>query len=263
MTNQPPAQAFPFRSFVINLDRQPERMAEFRTWNETCGLPIERFPAIDGNTLDEATRLSVTDIPQLTWGAVASAMSHRDLWRLAADTFQTIVIFEDDAVLRLDIASAIPRMIGSLTGFWDIILLGINTNSVFELRAGEKLGAGPRFTAYPSREELVRFRGLDAPPHLHRLGYAFGLPGYMISPLGARKLLELCFPIRERGIKIPGLEHLRGPGTLDVLLNAFYSTVTAYVAWPPLVLTPNDPVTSGTQNETRRGRSKIGPRVRR
>jgi GR25 family glycosyltransferase involved in LPS biosynthesis len=242
--------AFPYRGFVINLDREPQRMAAFRAWNDAAGLPIERFPAIDGAKLDQAARLSITDIPQLTWGAVGSAMSHRNLWRIAAETFQTIVVFEDDAVLRLDIADAISRLIGSLTGFWDIILLGVNTDSVFELRPGEQLGPGPKFSAYPSREELTWFRGLDMPPRLHRLGYAFGLPGYMISPLGARKLLELCFPIRERGIRIPGLPQLRGPGTLDVLLNAFYGVVTAYVAWPPLVLTPNEPTTSGTRHDS-------------
>ena len=39
---------FPYPCYVINLDRQPERLAAFREWNAGCGLDIKRFAAVEG-----------------------------------------------------------------------------------------------------------------------------------------------------------------------------------------------------------------------
>lgn len=247
MTDAIPAPSFPYRCFVINLDRQPERLAEFRAWNDACGLPIERFPAIDGNMLDDATWKALTLAPEVhTKGAFGGALSHRALWQVAAETFQTVMVFEDDAVLRLDIAEATQSILQSISGFWDIILLGVNTNALLVLRPGETPPQGSAYSPYPPRDELIAFREERLPTRAYRLSYAFGIPGYLVSPLGARKLLELCFPIRDRSIFVPGLRMPVGPSTIDALMNAFYSTLTSYVVWPPLVLPPNDPASSGT-----------------
>jgi hypothetical protein len=34
--------------------------------------------------------------------------------------------------------------------------------------------------------------------------------------------------------------------TIDTMMNIFYASLDAYVCLPPLVMTPNDPATSGT-----------------
>ena len=51
----PSAPAKPYESFVINLDRRAEKLAEFYRWNADCGLTIQRFAAVDGATPAKAS----------------------------------------------------------------------------------------------------------------------------------------------------------------------------------------------------------------
>ena len=80
-----------------DIDRQPERLAEFRQWNGGCGLTIQRFPAVDGATVDEATRRTVvTDdaySANPSIGGVGCRLSHQRLWKYSTDVFKPIVVF--------------------------------------------------------------------------------------------------------------------------------------------------------------------------
>ena len=72
MPTAPGQKPFPYPCHVINLERQPERLAEFRRWNADCGLTIERFPAVDGSALDEAARRQVS-LMDSTPGTIGNA----------------------------------------------------------------------------------------------------------------------------------------------------------------------------------------------
>ena len=89
------------RAYVINLDRNPERLATFRGRYAASGLPhpLERFPALDGRALDydavvhPAARAELDEVlatgrrrrhEQLTPGAVGCYHSHLACWRAAA-----------------------------------------------------------------------------------------------------------------------------------------------------------------------------------
>lgn len=245
MTSSSPTRPFPYPCYVINLDRQPERLATFRQWNDGCGLAIERFPAIDGAGLDEAARRRVTTIDGMRPGVLGNAASHKVLWEQTVDRMRPHVIFEDDAVLRSDIAEALPAAIAKIGGFWDILLLGFNTNAGLYLRPGEHLPGSIEFEYYPSEARLRAHRDARDEVRPYRLANAFGACGYAISPLGARKLLQQCFPIMKRLLVIRNRPALVVT-TIDGPMNVAYPMIDAYICLPPLVMTPNDPATSST-----------------
>ncbi len=244
---QEPAR-FPYECVVINLDRQPERLAEFWEWNKGCGLEIERFSAVDGATLDEMTRRSVSISDRLTKGMIGSALSHKRIWRRVVETARPLVAFEDDAVLRGDIAEALPQVLSLVQarGAWDIILLGFNTNTRPNLATGERLVTPLRFVDYPKPEHLRAHRESRIPVVPYRLSNAFGICGYVLSPTGARKLLDRCFPIDDRFIYPRELDHPVMVTTVDTMMYSIYATMDAYLCLPPLVMTQNDPGASTT-----------------
>jgi glycosyl transferase family 25 len=237
---------FPYPCFVINLDRQPERLAAFRQWNDGCGLEIERFAAVDGRTLDEAARRALILFEPPSAGTYGLAASHKLLWERTVEAGRPHVILEDDAVLRSDIADELPRVIGRIGGFWDIILLGFNTNAPLHLRSGERYRGRPiHFEPYPNETQLRDHRQSRGDVEPYRLAHAFGVCGYIVSPMGARKLLVACFPVKGRTLFMPDGRLIKTP-TVDSETNAIYATIDAYVCLPPLVMTPNDPATSST-----------------
>ncbi len=239
----------PYPAYVINLDRQPERYARFVAWNGGAGVGIERVSGSDGATMDEATRATVSVGANYTPGAVGVAHAHKRLWAKAAELGRPVLVFEDDAVLRGDFADALPPLVASLKVFWDIILLGVNTDAVLVAPPGRQVDAAAPYGAYPGEAELARFRDSRDPPSLLRLQHAFGLCGYLVSPKGAARLSERCFPMRDTAIVSPVMKGAYPAQGLDSLLNAHYAAVEAFVCWPPLVLTPNEQKTSGTLSE--------------
>ncbi len=65
------------RVVVINLDRSPERLAEFGAEAARCGLDFERLPAIDGRLLADRdiARWSTPGLSSSRSGAARSASS--------------------------------------------------------------------------------------------------------------------------------------------------------------------------------------------
>jgi hypothetical protein len=91
---------------------------------------------------------------------------------------------------------------------------------------------------------LHEFQELDYSVLPVRVLGVFGLPCYTISPQGARRFSELCFPLRRECIPVPSLGWNLRNANIDALMNKHYGSLTAYVAIPPLVWTENDKRTS-------------------
>ena len=112
----------------INLDRSPERLAEFKTLNAHL-TNCERFPAIDGRTLDIPTLvekgLVTADIVRdYTIGNVGAAMSNIGLWDRAISSGQIVTAAEDDAIFNFGFERQAAEIIGRLPDDWDFILWG-------------------------------------------------------------------------------------------------------------------------------------------
>ena len=146
----PPAP--PERAYVINLDRNHERLATFGERYASSGLPhpLERFPAVDGRALDAsdydaivhpAARAELDEVlatgkrrrhEQLTPGAVGCYHSHMSCWREAAARGErTVLVFEDDARLAPGVATAMLdtlRAADAAAPDWDVLLFGYETS---------------------------------------------------------------------------------------------------------------------------------------
>lgn len=97
------------KGYVINLDRSTERLSTFRRRSEEAGLLFERFPGVDGASLDEDlladwTRLARRWAP-VTVAEVGTFLSHRGVWqRVAEGSDAWALVVEDDVVFSLDCA---------------------------------------------------------------------------------------------------------------------------------------------------------------
>ena len=169
------------RALVINLDRSPDRLAAFEAEAARCGLVFTRMAAVDGAKLS-AKDVAAVRSPRFRFqpagpGEVATFMSHRAAWRMAADgPGEWTAIFEDDVRLADDIA-AVLTAIDTRGPDGDIIRLETTLRRVVIDEAGWPLMPG---------------RGL------HRVwSWHGGMAGYVVNRDGAARLLTMTEAIAD------------------------------------------------------------------
>ena len=96
--------------FVINLDRQPERLNRMEQMFEDLGLQFSRVSAVDRKKLsiEEIRNWQCREagVPHLRPGETACFLSHRDCWRrIVNEGLPYAAIFEDDIHLGADAAA--------------------------------------------------------------------------------------------------------------------------------------------------------------
>jgi glycosyl transferase, family 25 len=234
--------------FVINLDRNPERLQAFERINPHLG-DAKRWPASEGKTVNHAdllTRKLFAEPITYTNGAIGNALSHLGLWERAAKSPSYITVLEDDAIVHKDFETIAPQLIAELAPDWDFILWGWNFDTVmsFDLFAGTPCAA--HFSQNDLRTNWDSIQKNAVRPALHRLHYAFGTIGYSISTTGAKKLAKLALPIKPFLYKIPAFDLEIQNDALDCVLATQYGHVNAYACFPPLILTRNDRTQSTT-----------------
>lgn len=79
------------RSYVINLDRNPQRMALISRRFKELGILFERFPAVDGRQISDTDLKSFADcrpainrISVWSKGSMGCFLSHYKIWQIAA-----------------------------------------------------------------------------------------------------------------------------------------------------------------------------------
>ena len=129
-------------AFVINLDRDTERLKRVSLRFETAKINVERFPAIE--------RPRDSSDPKA--GHRACAYSHRRVMELALERgYQRFLVFEDDVLLRDDVAARCRELIPLLDSTsWDIFHLGLS------MRKGELIAP--------------HLKGVEEGGHMHAYG---------------------------------------------------------------------------------------------
>lgn len=159
--------------FVINLDRDRDRLTRMIAECDRVGLAFERFAAVDGRHLEADLRDQFFDgntqhEPAFTPGEIGCYASHLRLHRLLEDSdTEFALILEDDVQLSDDLVPTIEAAV-SAVGDWDIIRLSNATKSVVQPIA--PLGNG---------RELVRYWTVPN-----------GTGAYLINRTGAIKFAE-------------------------------------------------------------------------
>jgi arabinogalactan endo-1,4-beta-galactosidase len=181
--------------FVINLDRDVERLAGITGNLNVLGVPFARWPATDGATLDyaeaETDGVLIRDFGPHATAEAACGVSHIRLWRHVVEhNIPWALVLEDDARLAAPLPDRIAHW--ELPADADLVLLNA------------RAAAGP-----------VRRRG-------QRLSYAdviggAGTEGYLVSLRGAQLLLAVTRPLAN---------------PLDFQMYAHIATVRAHDRYP-------------------------------
>jgi glycosyl transferase, family 25 len=252
-----PADSFDktFQCHVISLRKTPKKAADFFERAKPTRLNFNLFEGIDGAVLsdDEAVRSGIVarNTNGYTRGMIGCAASHLALWKQCGSGERNFIIFEDDAFIRHDFKEQVEALISNRHD-WDIVLFGFNTDSLLDIQMAQHCRfAGVFSCPFPSADQLASFVRETDELRLYRLHNAFGGCGYGISPRGARKFMQVVFPLDNRPVFIPYWKNTLGSDTFvcrtrDMVMNCYYSQFSSYVCFPPLVLSPNDPQQSST-----------------
>lgn len=235
---------------VISLTRTPERLAEFRRQNDSK-IQFDVFPAIDGREITPQQLASTgyfDGTVSYTQGAIGNALSHLQLWERIGQGEFPVTICEDDAIFHGRFVEQSGRLLMQLKVDWDLVAWGWNFNAILFAELLPKLTRCLfELDQGVMRHNVLQYVQSEVNPNIFKLLNAFGTVCYTISPSGARKFTEKILPIRRLDLFNPRLNRLLPNTALDVMMNHFYAELDCFVAFPPLVLTLNDLVTSTVQ----------------
>jgi len=230
------------RMYVINLDRSPDRLANFHRRNAHL-LDVVRFPAIDARTLDRKQLIkdgSIATDCDYKGGFLGSAMSHISLWRKAAAEEQAITVVEDDVVVSRHFGERSQAYLASLPTDWDFVQWGWNFDAFLWVDViPQIITSQMAFDIHQLRQHINDFQNADTIPAPVRLLHSFGIHSYSVTPKGARALLSHCLPLDARLIELPGFGVRFHNNSLDCVMNGAYPSMKAFVCMPPLVAAEN------------------------
>lgn len=155
---------------------------------ELAGL-CERFEAVDGrkikiedigsDIITESARASIISQKQrvygisLTYGSLGCALSHKKIWEECSQGNKPYLIFEDDIIVRPSFNNQFPKIIDKLQVLnFDLFYLAYNN--------------------IPGLRKTTIDAVITKPA-----GLITGTYGYIVSPKGAQKLLNI-FPINKQ-----------------------------------------------------------------
>lgn len=239
------------RTYLINLDRTPERLADFHRVNAHL-KDVTRFSAVDGRTIDRrklVERGILAEDVRYTDGAIGNTLSHLRLWNRAIELREPITVAEDDAIFHYQFESLAPEVISQLPADWHIIWWGWNFDActIFDFLPGLSM-ISACLTANQISSRRDTFQNMPVRPAPYRLLCCFGTPCYSVSPAGAERLTSLALPIRHFTITIQGVGEIHN-SSIDIVLISICRQINAYASFPPLILTPNERSKSTVQNQ--------------
>lgn len=228
---------------VITLERTPERFRQFCKWNPA--QKIRRFWAADGTKIVRERYIRdglITRANEYLPGALGAAASHVTLWRSCARGDEIFHIVEDDVVLRGDFWRTAKALLGTLPDDWDIVLWSHNLD--WPVVAGPVLGGENMIIQYGAKDTVTKldaFKTMTDAAVLLPLLSAAGIGSYSLSPRGAARLLSMCLPIGNTQARFAVEDQLGWNNTgIDVEMARHYAKLRAYIAVPPLAVTPNE-----------------------
>lgn len=167
-----------FVTYVLNLDRHPDRLARMTQQATDAGIGFERIPAVDASLLSDRAMDALVapngPIPRMPKGARACTASHIDMYRrfLKTDADYALIL-EDDAMLSPDLGADVAGLVQD--GDFDIL----NLNRQTPRGAVKKLVVG---------RQGRQVAGFD----VRRLaGIHYGTAGYLISRHAAQVVLSV------------------------------------------------------------------------
>jgi len=111
--------------YVINLDKDTERLRRIDRQLRAQGIEYERFSAIVGSQVASDSRLNPLCNQFCTDGMKGCALSHHTIWERAIEHgYTSILIFEDDAIVPDDLNERMRSTMSRLPSQWDLVYIG-------------------------------------------------------------------------------------------------------------------------------------------
>ena len=158
------------QTFVINLDRDNDRMAHMCAQLRAAGLEFTRFPAIDGANLPAHLQAYFARCRTLSPGEIGCYASHLEICRMVAAGAapSPLLVLEDDVALSPGFADTLERLLAALPAKWDFVRL-----------------------SYPTKRATIHVAPLTRGFDLVRYTQVPTSTGaYLLSASGARKFLK-------------------------------------------------------------------------
>ena len=243
--------------FAITMDKQGRRFRSFVENN--AHLKIEPFEAIKGNKLSEmeilkenlATSEFLSNNDLFSYGAIGCAASHKKIWERSMKEGKDFLVFEDDCFVHPQIQLFIDSN-KKILQTSDICFFGLTTNSVMQVKSKQDL----EFTsiyfnpAYPKPEWINNaFSKTDINKIIfNKLIIGFGFWAYYLTPKGAKKLIELIFPLSLKTTPIPLINHGHPQNMPCISIDrsgcAIYKKIDALMTYPFLAYNQNINISS-------------------
>jgi GR25 family glycosyltransferase involved in LPS biosynthesis len=235
---------------VISLERTPERLAAFRKLNVQLQHVVV-FKGVDGSNLsreDLEARGFIAEAKHYSTGALGCMMSHTTLWEHAATTGEITTVCEDDAIFNLDFRNRAMELMSGLPNDTDIIYWGWNfdAHAAIEVIPGMP-SCATTFGKNPQVGDIAAFQHARVSPSAYRLRRALGSVCYTITPIGARRLRQLCLPVKSEVWDFPEIKLRIANVGLDVGMANALPSIKAFCSFPPLVMSLNDAYQSTIQ----------------
>lgn len=208
------------KTYVINLEKRPDRLKYISEQLDQLGLEYERVEAVDGSSLERPyplfneKRFLLDQKKHVVSGEIGCALSHREIWKkIVANNESHALILEDD----IEVNSDIKKLLGDINSIEKFDFLNVSSAEPYsssEEKIRNLLDDGvekrpPVFSSFRSRWRELEWRRKWRVFQLHRTASGLFLcevdpapalgSGYILSVHGAKQLLkvteEMSFPV--------------------------------------------------------------------
>jgi GR25 family glycosyltransferase involved in LPS biosynthesis len=157
--------------YVINMDKDVERMKTFDEQMVRNGIRYKRISAVKGTDVKENKHMTEFCKIYCTDGIKGCALSHRLIWDdMVKNNYSRVCIFEDDALLSETFRADFPEIWKELPTTFDLFFMGCN------MKCGDK---------HTFSKLIVMAEGNEPAKHISpsmlKVGGTVGTHGYMIS----------------------------------------------------------------------------------
>jgi GR25 family glycosyltransferase involved in LPS biosynthesis len=226
--------------YVINLVRSSERKEIFDKYNSKY-ITYEYIEAVDGKELDKKNLNPeiINDKCIFPDGYIGNALSHLTLWQKCIELDEPIIIMEDDTIVHNNFNTYLETILKQLPADFDILQLCYNFDHLLSYQTTNYEIANTLFDNKKiTKEDIELFRVADINPCIAKLYHCFGISCYIISPRGAKTMIQNCFPLTDGIVFLPLGMRVRY-NSIDCIMNSGYKQINAYVSLLPFAMVPH------------------------
>ncbi len=251
---QPPPSGFKLTLYdllklrLISID--PQRTYAFWQRNQHIRKTKQPLGTREEDLSDDEISIFATDdlakISQKAGrGNIGNAHSIYHELRECIEDGRPRIILEDDTQLHPDINKFVVETWPAIRSL-DLLILGGNTDSVITFEAMHGMPLSSCFLneedKHPTYERITTMLAKTpiSKTSIYKLHHIFGSHAWIVSPKGAKKLINYCFPLNVELIDIPLLPRKLLGISFDIRWNSALKHMDAGICIPFLAMTPNN-----------------------